>query len=347
MQADKSRLSIRLLDSVYAIETQCVREVMWLPELTAIEETPPHIAGVFNLRGHIVPVMDLNLRFGHGAERYAVTDAVVVIEVDDLVMGLVVNEVLDVVSLPATAIEPRPRYDGEAAAPHFLAGEAKLGETIVMLLDTRALVHGHAPAPQLLAEEAPRAHPCYFCPQATPEERAVFHSRAVALLAPAERAETTGLAPHAVIGLNGECFGVALDAVREFCEVRAVAPVPCCPPRFVGQMNLRGDVLTLVDIREALGLPMSRETAGARALVVRDGELAAGVPVEQVFDVIHLRPADIAPAPAALHEPRNEYVTGVASYAGRMLCLIDLRKLLAEGGMAVEETVEPQPAAAG
>src|SRR5665811_2304944 len=54
----------------YGLNVRAVREIVWLPELSPIEELPPYIAGVFNLRGRIVPVMDLGLRFGHPREPY-------------------------------------------------------------------------------------------------------------------------------------------------------------------------------------------------------------------------------------------------------------------------------------
>jgi purine-binding chemotaxis protein CheW len=124
--------------------------------------------------------------------------------------------------------------------------------------------------------------------------------------------------------------------VREFSHLRRVTPVPCCPPHIAGNMNLRGDILTLVDIRGLLNIPA--EDAAAEVMVVESGELSIGVPVDKVLEVIYLLPADIASLPAA-HGERNEYCKGVVRYGESMVSILDMQKILAKGGLDVEEEV--------
>src|SRR5665647_2867557 len=62
----------------YGLDVRAVRELVWLPELSPIEELPPYIAGVFNLRGQVVPVMDLGLRFGHARKPFLTSDRIIV-----------------------------------------------------------------------------------------------------------------------------------------------------------------------------------------------------------------------------------------------------------------------------
>src|SRR6185436_21126644 len=95
-----------------------------------------------------------------------------------------------------------------------------------------------------------------FFADATAEERAILRERALGLMPAGESQDRFHLMPLAVVSLNGEYFAVDLNLVREFGTIHHVTPVPCCPPHIVGQMNLRGDILTLVDIRGALRMPM-------------------------------------------------------------------------------------------
>lgn len=324
-----SYLLFSLHDAHYAVDARLVREIFWLPELTPAEEAPPYIAGVVNLRGKIEPVMNLDLRFGHPASRYRVTDSVVLLEVEDSTMGIIVGAVHDVSEIPAAAIEPPLRYDAEEKSHiHFLAGEAKVGDEIVMLLDIGNLIHSPA------VSAAQVAAPAGFCPEATPEEREVFRSRAHNRMQAAGGEDTAGQTPLAVIGLGGEYFGVELDMVREFSHLRHVVPVPCCPPHIAGNMNLRGDILTLVDISQPLKIPLQR--AAAQVVVAEAGQLRVGVPVAEVFDVIYLRAADIAPVLAA-STADHEYCKGVAHYGEKMVSILDLHKILTQGGLEVEE----------
>lgn len=317
----------------YGVEAELVLEVAWLPELTPAEEAPPHIAGVVNLRGKIEPVMNLGLRLGHPPLRYRLSDSIVMLQADGATMGVIVSEVSDVVGIPASAIEPPPHYDEELPNRiHFLAGNAKVGEEIIMLLDVQRLIHAPAlPAPGVSA--SPLA--C-FCPDATDEERATFRARAHNLMQAEESLEAAERVPLSIVQLGGECFGVGLDAVREFSHLRRVTPVPCCPPHIVGNMNLRGDILTLVDIGGLLNIPAGN--AAAEVMVIESGELSIGVLVDKVLEVIYLRPADMASLPAA-HGEKNEYCKGVARYGESMVSILDMQKILAKGGLEVEEEV--------
>lgn len=315
----------------YGVDAALVQRITWLPELTPAEEAPPYIAGLLNLRGEIWPVMDPGLRLGHPPRRYRLGDQIVLLHADSVTMGLIVNEVDEVVAIPDSAIEPPTRYDGEAAERgHFIAGNGKVGDAIITLLDVSQLLH--APAPP---SAAPRAG--YFCPDASEDERALFHHRALHLMQSEEERAPAGLAPVSVIQLGGECFGVELDTVRQFAHLQRVTPIPCCPPHIVGNMNLRGDILTLADIRGLLNLSTGGEAR--EVVVVEAGELRIGVPVERVLEVIYLRPEEIVPLPAAAHDEHHEYGKGVARYAEGLVTLLDLRKIMGEGVLEVEESV--------
>ncbi len=254
------------------------------------------------------------------------------LQTDDVTMGAIVSEVSDVIGIPASQIEPVPRYDGDTSAPvHFLAGNAKVGEEIIMLLDVQHLIH----APALPASDVAENPQIYFCPDATDEERAEFRKRAHNLMQVMESMEAAERIPLSIIQLGEECFGVGLEVVREFSHLRRVTPIPCCPPHIVGNMNLRGDILTLADIRELLHIPTG--SLAAEVMVVESGELSIGVPVDKVLEVIYLQPADIASLSAAAHEERNEYCKGVARYGESMVSILDMQKILAKGGLEVEE----------
>ena len=314
----------------YAVDARRVREIFWMPELTPDEEAPPFIAGVINLRGKIEPVMNLDLRFGHTSSRYQLTDSIVLLEIEGMSMGIIVSEVHDVIEIPDAAIEPPPRYDAEEKPhAHFIAGEAKVGEAIIMLLDVGNLIH----SPALPAVQA--AGQTCFCPEATPAESETFRSRAHNRMQIAGSEGTDGQIPFAVVGLGDEYFGVELVLVREFSHLRHVVPVPCCPPHIAGSMNLRGDILTLVDIRQSLKIPL-QDTA-AKVMVAQTGKLRVGVPVTEIFDVIYLHTSDIAPAPAASSTVDDEYCKGVAHYGEKMVSILDLHKILTLGGLEVEE----------
>jgi purine-binding chemotaxis protein CheW len=325
-------LLFRLNGARYGVEAKSVLEITWLPELTPAEEAPPHIAGVVNRRGKIEPVMDLGMRFGHPPRRCQMNDNIVMLQADGATMGLIVSAVSDVVGIPASAIEPVPHYDAEVPGQsHFLAGNAKVDEEIVMLLDVPRLFHVTA-----LRADGVSAN-VEFYPDATAEERAVLRNRAHNLMQAGEEQGAAERIPLSIVRLGGEYFGVGLEVVREFAHLRRVTPIPCCPPHIVGNMNLRGDILTLVDIRGLLNIPA--DSTAAEVMVVESGGLYIGVPVDRVLEVIYLRPADIAPLPVAVHDEKHEYCKGVARYGEGVVSLLDMEKILFQGGLEVEEEI--------
>lgn len=179
------------------------------------------------------------------------------------------------------------------------------------------------------------------CPNATPTEKAVFRQRADSLrqAITEEDSGVTEKIPIAVVGLNGEYFGIDLNVVREFTNVRNLTPIPCCPNHIVGNMNLRGEIVTLVDIRNTLNLSIAPIKTCSKAVVIDVNEVVAGLSVEEVFDVMYLHPSDMTTVSIAANSGSNTYLKGTASYSEKMLSILDLPKILTKGGLAVDEEI--------
>ena len=194
--------------------------------------------------------------------------------------------------------------------------------------------------PKLLAEDAKvLSQPQVFCPDATPEEKAIFRERAdnLRLLGDRENSAEINLSLVVVV-LNGEYFGINLKVVREFTQINQVTPVPCTPDRIIGNMNLRGEILTLVDIRNVLN--MSADTKSlSKAIVVEIEDLVVGIAVDEILDIIYLNVAELATIPAALNSANREYLRGTAFYEEKIIAVLNLRKLLTKGGVVVDEEV--------
>jgi purine-binding chemotaxis protein CheW len=339
-------------DARFGVDATRVLETVCLPSLTPVVEAPPYIVGVFSLRGQIVPVTDLNLRFGRLARPYRISDQIVILEVDHFFMGLIVSEVREVIDLSNKAIQPLQKFAVEATlnAP-LVDTQVRVGDDIVMILDARQvtlldaqqLMHLPLVLAQAKAQQLVPAND--FCPQFTLEQQSVFRARAKALMEEATDEKDTRQS-FAVVELSGEYFGIELEAIQEFCANVRPSPIPCCPPHVLGAMNLRGNLLTLLDIHAALNLPRAGQTSD-KAVIVRlwtrpgigQGEQSVGVAVHQVHDVITLREEELKPLPVALRDQQATEVKGTALYAGRTITVLDLPGLLAKQGWIVNETV--------
>ncbi|MBI5816402.1 MAG: chemotaxis protein CheW [Nitrospinae bacterium] len=217
---------------LYAVDARAVRELIWLPELTPAEEFPPFVPGIFNLRGKIVPVIDLDIRFGHTSGRYSISDVVVIIQIENSLVGLIVNEAIQVETVAQEAIDIPPEMALENAAPQkLLSGEIKLENGIAMIINVANLIkHGGAAgvSPEIEDYSTPAIHPA-FPPDAEPSDKIIFRERALGLRRKTEEQNLSGFMPFAVIRMNGEHFAMDLNLILEFTNLKSMTPVPCCP----------------------------------------------------------------------------------------------------------------------
>ena len=131
-------LTFQLGNEEFGIRVLKVREIMGIQEITAVPQTPPHIKGVINLRGKVVPVIDLRLKFGLAAAEYTQRTCIIVTQVQGeagaVLMGIVVDGVSEVLNLAPNEIEDTPDF-GEEISTGYLLGMAKAKGKVKILLD--------------------------------------------------------------------------------------------------------------------------------------------------------------------------------------------------------------------
>ena len=131
-------LTFSLGQEEYGIELLKVQEIKGYSAITPIPNTPPHIKGVLNLRGTVIPIIDLRLRFGMEGIEYTQFHVIIVINVGTRVMGLLVDAVSDVLNVGPDDIRPSPDF-GTHVDTQFISGMASTGEKVAVLLDIEKL----------------------------------------------------------------------------------------------------------------------------------------------------------------------------------------------------------------
>ncbi len=132
-------LTFSLGEELYGVDILRVQEIKGYTAVTKIPNTPPHIKGVLNLRGTIVPIVELRTKFGMPTIDYTMFTVIVVVVVQDKVMGLVVDAVSDVLDIGKKDIQPAPEF-GSKIDVTFISGIGKSGEKLVSLLDIDRLL---------------------------------------------------------------------------------------------------------------------------------------------------------------------------------------------------------------
>ena len=138
-------LTFCLGDEIYGLGILKVQEIIGVMSVTRVPRTPDFIRGVINLRGKVIPVVDLRLKFGMPTRDDTERTCVIVVQVirsgNQITMGLIVDEVSEVLEVKGEQIEPPPSF-GTTMDTSFLLGMGKVGEKVVMLLDVDRVMSG-------------------------------------------------------------------------------------------------------------------------------------------------------------------------------------------------------------
>ena len=131
-------LTFRLAGEEYAVGILQVREIITYGTLTKVPHTPPSIRGVINLRGNVVPVVDLGIKFGLTASQVTERTCIVIVETNyndsRTVMGVIADSVSQVISMPDDNVLPAPAF-GTRVRVDYLRGMGKCGDKFVLVLD--------------------------------------------------------------------------------------------------------------------------------------------------------------------------------------------------------------------
>lgn len=138
-QAGREYLSFVLGDAQYCIDILKVQEIRTYEPPTRLANTPAFIKGVMNLRGNIVPIIDLRIKFGLPEQRYDTQTVVIVLNVAKRTIGVVVDGVSDVIAVPASEIKPPPELSGSLDT-QYLQGLATVGDQMLIIIDIERLM---------------------------------------------------------------------------------------------------------------------------------------------------------------------------------------------------------------
>lgn len=130
--------------------------------------------------------------------------------------------------------------------------------------------------------------------------------------------------------LDGETYGINVMQVQEVQNYTDIALVPGAPSYVLGIINLRGNVVTVLDTRQRFGLPVGEITDNTRIVIIEADQHVVGILVDSVAEVVYLHQSEIERAPNAGNEKSARFIQGVCNKNNRLLILVELEKMLTE-----------------
>ena len=142
VQADNEYLTFTLGKEEYGIDILKVQEIRGYEAVTRIANAPEFIKGVVNLRGIIVPILDMRIKFNLGAAKYDQFTVVIILNVAGRVVGMVVDSVSDVIQLTVENIRPAPDFSSSTFDTKYITGLGTIDERMLILVDIERLMSG-------------------------------------------------------------------------------------------------------------------------------------------------------------------------------------------------------------
>ncbi|MBS7326677.1 MAG: chemotaxis protein CheW [Thiopseudomonas sp.] len=128
--------------------------------------------------------------------------------------------------------------------------------------------------------------------------------------------------------LEDETYGINVMQVQEVLRYSEIAPVPGAPSYVLGIINLRGNVVTVIDTRQRFGLPSAEVTDNTRIVIIEADKQVVGILVDSVAEVVYLRQSEIETAPNVGNEEAAKFIQGVCNKNEELLILVDLEKMM-------------------
>lgn len=124
----------KLKDEEYGVDVKQVKSIERMEKITRVPNTPPYVMGVINLRGIVIPIIDLRNRFGFEQDDYNEHTRIIIVKVEDIEVGLIVDAANDVLDIPTNLIEPAPKVVGGVESV-YIYGVAKISDRLLILLN--------------------------------------------------------------------------------------------------------------------------------------------------------------------------------------------------------------------
>jgi purine-binding chemotaxis protein CheW len=310
----------------FALPLDAVHEILPLPPaLTAVARAEAVVLGVTSVRDTLVPLLSLRGLLGFAANQTSnEREKVVVIKLGGAQIGLVADQARAIVAADPEFMDPIPpviaaRTGGESRIRSVYRGEA--GRRLISILSPDQIFREDV-MQKLTAGR--QANPEPEAPSAAP-----IREELIAL----------------VFRLGDDEFGIPIDAVVEVAQVPArITRVPKTPKFLEGVVNLRGEVLPVVDQRRRFDLPKLENNEKRRLVIIKTERHRAGLIVDSVSDVLRTGRENVAPPPELTDEKTARLVHGVINLerANRMVLLLDPTELLTRAEQGLLDTFHAQ-----
>ncbi|NOX54588.1 MAG: purine-binding chemotaxis protein CheW [Planctomycetes bacterium] len=299
------------------VDIEQVSYLVRMVEITPVPEARPHVEGVIDLRGQVVPIISLNRLFGQACATSPLDMHILIGSIGGRHIGLTVESVSDLYHVSPEHLQPAEQTSGAAS---LFRSVARVDNGIVFVLDLNKIVELQGTVDWGAAAES--AAPS----SASPEVRAALRQR-TAVLREAGTEEEVLFKGFLIIGLGNEKYAIERSEVEKIVVVTDIASVPGTAEHFAGLTNFAGDICWVVDLKKLLGLRPTLPGNEERIVVLNYNGARFGFLADTVFDVANIPASAVRPAVTASERTEGSFVSEEIYWQDELIGVLDLSKL--------------------
>lgn len=333
-------LIFNLSEKNYAIPAAKIREIVQLPALTVIEKFPEYIIGLLNLRGQIISVVDLTKLLGIEPKPYTTDYQVLILECETKCIGIIVSSIKDVTRLDKKCFAPLPYKSNE----RIISGIYKHKDALTALVDIDLVLD---------SVENVDINPSEILNKLTvPEEH--YPTDPISKNKLIKRAEKLQKEVRVVTGnlnyqenyfisfcLDKEIYAINLKYVKEITKLKLVnmVSVPCVPEFITGIINLRGEFITIVDIKYFLQISKTPVSDKTKIVVVKISDIQVGILVDDVFDIENIPTERMNLNIQSKYEKSRYTLAEVLLSDDKIMSIFDMKKFVEDERLFIEDSI--------
>ncbi len=289
----------------FGINLQQVEEIIEMPAVTKVPDAPGYVLGVICLRDQVLPLLDfIQLLRVEDADQVRQREMVILLNFGEAKLGIAVDGIQEIIRLREEEILPPPQTLSENEASKF-EGVVVRSDRMVSLIKVLNIIRG--------------------------DDQQKIAAMGTSLLArQEEEVQVSNDLPLVVFRLGAEAYGLKLHEVREIIMVGMITPVPRAPSFIDGVLNLRGEVMPVIDLRDRFGLPRQVATNLSRILITPIGGVFTGLVVDAVDEVKTVDQRKLEDPPRVASAGANAYIQKVARTDAGVVFILDLQQLLTD-----------------
>jgi len=316
----------------YALHLSAVSRVVRMVELSPLPTAPPSLLGLVNVQGEVLPVVNLRSLFRHLLRPPAVEDVLVIAGAAGRKLALAADAVKGVLPGAGDSLVADPELMRPAG---LWEGVVRLPDGLVPVCDLEKILVACAAGPVGGEEAAPRPEPGEVpAGEASQGARRILRERALKLAREPEPEESAPRLELVEFLLSGERYAIESGFIREVYPLKELTPLPCTPPFVLGIVNIRGKILSVLDLRRFFELSDQGLSDLNKVLVLHQGGMEFGLLADAIVGVRTLKVRELKPTLPTLTEIRGEYLKGVTK---ERLVVLDAGKLLGDRRLVVHD----------